>query len=1033
MKKINGFSLIEVSVALVISAIVLGGIISTLSIVNKGNAQYNLAQARNEIVNKIKTHAMNLSNLAVSADVTQSIGAAGLSPDYGPPSVLGFPNLLKTCMPDLNNTTFGCDKTTIEEVGRGYLFYLTENTIKDPEKTVAGEDVYYKNTGMRCTSTEAANVDLCPLQARVWFEPFCLNFASQCNKAMSVTIRYLVGIRSDNHSDISLSDLNGELYVPLQKGIQIRNLLSQSNSPISPNSKGIFVVPKYYGYPLQLIEGLRLEASVMNPSGLISMRIQGRSLTGTDAKLYDDSKIPPELLKKTWEDIPTPDNPGLGVWAIDLTGATPNQTFNFGTQLNVNAESRPPISFLIGKTKSGTPDPTYHWTLNADSSDYIPPEFKSGFYQFKIIATDSNGNELDSSNYLTVRLVGTPEYQFVNENLNLTRDCVTTTKSYSIYVGDDEQISYNQLKVNDSIVATPTIMGNKGLLNFDFLVNQSSANYPINLILKNQFSDVVLETLTVPKLDITKIINLIEVGVGSNISNNPDKIRITKTATIALSFTAGNCCNATPKATWSFLTSPFFGGAALLAESTTNSYADLTSNMTCSVAGSSRICSTSFDARGMKEGPIMSSPPNDISAQLDLGTEASNSACQFSSTNPSGDPVAKYIPVVALPSIRFYLTESLWLHSIPPGPATSGLQPTAIKPVIPRVYVRMDFAPDHDVEVYVVDSLNPTLALCPPITFVADGGTTPIDKICDINSKTFSGVLELRRKDDNPLTPFNKIMYEGEITCPFGSCDAKFAGTTHHTICQRDFTNPAETSINKVPMPTQFVVPADKQMIDSPFGILSGGAQNSKNDFKEWITGRQKLLRCYDNWRQNNNTAYAYNEPFNDQDYYSLYKYNTETLVSITPQPPPRQFRIQNFSSPSPNSITFQNFNYPKNNGGLDYSADNIPFMYMVSQHGTPESIRWSGPWVSSGSSISSGVQAWEDVTSGLNCNGLSNNLKLFRIRPNVNWNTSTSTLNAISGAVTAFIDDTDRYSYLFMCDYGRWNPSTPNNTNWVD
>lgn len=1034
MKRMNGFSLTEVSIAMGISAIVIGGIISTLNIVSRGNAQYTFTQARNEIVNKIRTQSLIPKNLYTSAIVTQTIGGAGLTPDYGPESSLAQPNLLQNCIPDPKNTNnFGCDKNSLEEAGRGFLFYLTENADKNPEKTVAGEDVYYRTTGTRCTSSEAASADMCPLMARVWFEPFCLNFASQCNKAMSLVIRYSVGLRTDFNGDIPVSDLNGELYIPLQKGIQIRNLLSQNDVPIAPNSKGIFVVQKYYGLPTQSISGLRLEASVTNASGLISMRIQGRSLTGTDAKLYDDSKIPPDLLKETWEDIATPENPGLGAWSIDLTGATPNQSFNFGTQLNVKNESRPPVSFLIGKAKGGALDPTYHWTLNDDASDYLPPTFRSGFYQFRVIARDSSGSEIESSNYITVRLVSIPEYQFFNSNFVLFRDCTKPKTTFSLFVADDEQITYSRIDLNGVTVQTGSITGNKGQFSFDFMMNQAAETYPVTITLKNPFSDLKMETQTIPKVEETQIINLTEVPIGASISNTPDKIRLTGVGTVTLNYTAGNCCNITPKAIWSFLSSPFFGGVPLLAESTTNSSAEFNSTMTCSLLSSNHSCNASISVRGIKEGPIMTSIPHDISAKFDFGSSVSNPACSFSSTNPSGDPVSKYIPVVNLPTIRFYLSESLWLHNIPAGPPTATLQPAAIKPVRPRVYVRMDFAPENDIEVHVVDALNPTVSLCSPIIFSADGSTTPTDKFCDINNSNFSGVIELRRKDNNPLTPFNKIMYEGEALCPFSSCDAKFAGTTRHTLCQRNFTNPTETSIEKIPMPTKFVVPATLSMTDSPYGVLASGSQHPKNEFNQWLAGREKKLRCYDNWSKNNTPGNIYNDPYNNQDYYALYKYNSETVPNLSPPPVIRHYRIENLDSTFPHSLQFYNYTFATNNGSLDYSADNIPYLYLVSQTGTPKPIRWVVPTGSTGGSMNSGIQAWDDVTSGLNCNGLSNNIKLYRIRPNVNWNTATATIRAVNAAMTTTPDYADRYSYLFMCSYGRWNPTSPNSTNWVD
>jgi len=1031
--KNGGFSLAEVSIAIGISAIVIGGIVSTLSIVNKGNSQYNFIQARNEIASKIRTQALNPKNLIVSSQITSNLGVDGLTPDYDSTSTLGYPNQLQKCIPDVGNKTmYGCDKTTIEEPGRGYLFYLADNANSDPEKTIAGEDVYYKNTGIRCTSSEAANPATCPIIARVWFEPYCLNFANNCNKAMSLAIRYSIGLRSSYKADFEFAELNGEIYVPLQKGIYIRNLLTQSDAPISPNSKGVFVLPKYYGLPGQTVQGLRLEATIANPIGLISMRVQMRAITGTSAKIYDDSKIPPDLNKKTWTDVPTPENPGLGAWSIDLAGASPNESFNFGTQSNVNTDSRPPIAYAIGKSKSGSLDPNFHWTINSDSTDYLPPTFLSGFYQFRIVAKDSTGTEIESSNYITVRLVSTPEFQFVNSNFSLIRDCVNSTIPFSLFIGDDEDISFNLIKLNGDTIITPTIIGNKGLINFNFLSNQTAGNYPITVTLKNHFSDVVMETLTVPKVESTEVIKLTDALVTSTLLNNPDKIRLTYTGTAVANYTAGNCCNATPKSTWSFPSSPFFGGTNLLVENSSGTAADFPSTMTCTVTGGTRSCSTSITVKGIKEGPEMSSPPNNISFLLDLGGEESNPACQFTATKPSGDPVGKYIPIVSLPTIRFYLTESLWLHNIPAGPNTPSTGTSSIKPTTPRVYVRMDFAPLNNIEVYVVDAANTSNILCAPITFVADGGTKPVDKYCDITDSSFSGVLELRRKDDNPLTNYNKIMYQSEASCPFTTCDAKFSGAVHHTICQRSFTNPSETVITKIPMPTQITVPATLSMINSPYGTLSSGAQNTHNDAGVWIVNRKKNLRCYDNWNRNNSARNFYNDPDNKQDYYGVYKYNTEDRLAISPLPEPKHYRLISPSTDWPAGIQFKDFIYPVNGGVIDYAADNVPFFYLVSQAGTPDGGRFTVS-TSSTASVNTGTYNWEDVTSSLNCSGLSNNIKFYRIRPNINWSSSTAITDKIIAISTITPDYNDRYSYFFTCDYGRWHPTHDMYNSWTD
>jgi len=1036
----RGFNLAEVAIAMGVSAIVIGGVMTTLNLVTRGNSQNDLNQSKNEIVNSIRTQSLNPDNLVVSAEITNSLGSAGLTPDYGPTSTINFPDLLRKCLPSITNTPgMGCDKSAIEEPGKGFLFYLAADKKSNPDSTIAGEDVYYKSNGIRCTPTEAASDSACPLTARIWFEPNCMDFGSTCNKAISLIVRYSVGLRADYKGESSTPNTYGEFYVPLQKGILMKNLLTQSDTPIYPNSHGVYVVPKYYGYAGQFAQGLRFEVSVSDPTSFKTMRMQSRTLTGPDAKSYDDTVIPEELKKKDWEDVPTPDNASMGAWSIDLSGAGPNQTFNFGTQTTVAANSRTtPAAFTIGKTKASGLDPIFHWTVNADRTDFVPPSFKSGFYQFRVLTKDTFGGEIESTNYITVRLVGTPEFQYVDGVFDISRNCIDTITPFTVLVGDDEEITFSQLKIGSTELATPTISGSKGQLKFNFLNNQPAGPYPLTLTLKNRFSDVSLDTGLIPRVEDLKTINLADVPITASMVSNPEKIRYLSTGTVGLTYTSGNCCNAIPKATWSFLASPYFsGGLPILRESSTNSSADYTTSMSCSVTGNSRTCSTSIVATGFHEGPNMSSPPNDIQARFDLGAEATNSACQFTADKPAGDPVVKYIPVVNLPTIHFYLSESLWLHNIPGGPATTSVSPNSIKPIAPRVYLRMDFSPAHDVEVYVVDATSPDTAspLCPPITFTAGTGTTPIDKYCDITNTSFSGVLELRRKDDNPLTNFNKIAYETETTCPFvAGCDAQIAGAIHHTICQRSFASATATSINNVPMPLQLTIPATEGMNDSPFGVTSSGGQYAKNDYGVWTAGRKKNLRCYDNWVSNNYLPNLFSSPNNKQDYYDVYKYNNETRFTIIPTPDPIQYDIVSPGATYTSTISFSNFFYQNKGSSYDYSADNVPFFYMVSQNGTPNKINWPVP-NPSGAYIIVGPQPWEDITSQLSCTGLSSNLKLYRIRPNLNWNTSTLTVTGISGMSRSYgtIDLNKRFSYFFACDYGRWHPTGYGSSNWTD
>lgn len=992
----SGFSLIEAMIAMSVSGIIILGILSTLDLVYSGGAKFNLTQARNEIINTIRTQSISSSNLVASAKITETLGTAGLVPDHGEVSDLKYPSFLKNCIPDLvTSSSFGCDKSVLEEPGRGYLFYLTQNSVLDSEKTVAGEDVYYSNTGARCSSAQAASPDSCPIFARVWFEPFCLNFATSCNKAMSLVVRYAVGIRSDydGKNKNSLATSEGEFYIPLQRGIQIKNLLTQSNFPIYPNSKGIYAIPKYYG-TTSLISGLRFETIVSNPNGLVSMKIQGRSLTGPDAKNYDDSAIPTVLLSKPWQDVLTPDNPGAGAWSIDLAGSVSNQTFNFGTQSSVVPNSRVPTSFMIGSSDPN--DATYRWTQDlTGGTGYVAPTFKSGVYQFRVVAADIMGGQVESSNYITVRLISTPELIFIDGSFDLERDCVNTAQTYSILVADDEELVSSEVKVNNKVVVSKTNAGTTEKLDFSFTKSQASGIYPITITLKNKFSDIQLEKALIPKVVYERIIDLKELptSTGDGLVSNPSKVVIGKTAVVSLNYTTGTCCTVTPKVNWAYLTSPDFGGVSLLSGAAS-------SNMTCSITDNKRTCVGNNTVTGIKEGPTTDSPPPDIQGILDLGASISNPACKLA-TVVDANIFETYIPVISLPNIAFLLSESLWLD-VPPGPPTGAT--ASVQSYSPRIAVRMDFAPPVTVKVDVVD--NTTSAVKCTLTFAGSGttGGPPVDQFCDIQ-KGYSGKLILKKN----ISSVNLIKSPSDAADP--KYVAKMEGSElDHAICQIKLTDL---------VPAQYPVPISKPMNDSPYGKNADGTQNVKNDYMHWNAGELKNLKCFDYWsmyKAENSPSFV--DTINKQDYYDAYVYNTDTAAGTSLVPKNKYF-----------FYGYGKFLFPNNPPILiDESVENIPYLYIVMQEGAPNDVIWGdiekidGVWVQA----FGGPKPWQNIDLRPACGGSGSPSYMNKIRLYKNKASATGALgyqiSTINRAKSSSMTGT--FSYNFYCSYGRWHPS---------
>ncbi len=1001
----HGYNLVEIVLAMAVSAIVLGGVISTLNVVTSGSAQYNLLQARNEVLNKIRIQAMNPANLVASAQMTDSLGAAGVSPDYGPESSLLRPDLLKKCLPDIKDTeSFGCNKAEFEEPGKGYLFYLAENASISPEKAVAGEDIYYRNTGMRCPQKDAEKPESCPLMARVWFEPFCMNFATSCTKAMSLALRYSIGLRPDFKTDLAVPSISGEFYVPLQKGIQLRNLLSDLDSPILPNSKGLFIVEKFYGHPGQSVKGLRFETLISNPYGLLSMRLQMRSLTGSEAKMYDDSVIPEDLLAKSWTDMPTPENEGMGSWAVNLSGAYPNQVFNFGTQINPGANSRSiPTAFKIGSDNIPL-DPKYRWTLNESQSDYLAPAFKSGFYQFRVLASDALGGEMESTNYITVRLVSIPEYQYVNPNFTLDRDCQSSAESFSIFVGDDESMTFRSLKINNQNYPINTSPQAKDRIDFIFQKNQPAASYPVTITIKNRFSDAPLENNFIPRVERTQVINLTDIPASTNpgISHDPLTMKINAHGNVTVQFSAGNCCDATPKVEWSYLCSTYFTGgvAALCASGTGLSLLSgpNTSQMNCSVSGNTRSCSSTISVKAEGYSPSMTTPPANIKAAVDVHSSAS--ACALT---PTATSLSKHVPIVNLPNIYFYLTESLWLD-LPAGPATSSTP--ALEAVVPRVVVRSDFPPTVSVQVNVLNA-ETSQVYCTLDFPASTSSTTPIDRFCTNIPTNFSGQLILQK------APSSSHLIKTEIDLTQASHVARLEGNITHQFCRSGITHLLD-------QPAKYTVPATIPMNDTPYSytVVDGSIiQDSKNDTGQWLAGRQKSLRCYDGWTNYSPSSY----PHHKQDFYDVFNYNNSNSSK----------RNNSFQ------LSFATFEFPSNPPiNIDKSTANSPYIFMVLQEGSPGTIRWSYSVSSSGdkSAASSEAQSWEIITPQV-CSGSSslNKIKLLRTRVSVETGNPNVIMKAVNSGASVGMVNHGYYSYLFMCNYGRWHPSGKSYNNWID
>ncbi len=979
----RGLTLIEVLVALGIGSIVLMAVTSMMSLLNSSNKTQLLNQTRNEIVVRIRNQALNFDNLKVSAQLTQSLGTAGVTPDFDEPNNIANYEMLAKCMPEVTEgAASGCVKTSMDITEKGFKFYLANSMSTDPGKATAGENIYYHANGSRCASDVAGDPGICPLQARVWFEPYCLNFATSCNKAMSLAVRYSVGARPG--AKVSVMDLEGEVYVPVQKGIQLSRVLNQNDVPLTSNSVGIYAVKKFYG--AEPHSGLRFEAVISNPTGLVSIKMQLRSLTGEAARTFDDRIVPPALEAQEWVDVVTPNNAALGPWSINLTNARPNQFLNFGTQMTVESNSRPGTSWTIGSADSS--DSNYRWTKDPGTGDFKAPQFKSGIYQFRAVATDNAGNWIESTNYFTVRVIGRPEVLFDDPApFSHFRDCESSTFNYRVLIGDDERVTENRVELDGVSLGVPNLGSTHGVLNIPFDTSKDPGNYNLKLTLKNPLSDVVLENgNTVASHVESRLIELKDVTASYELlTHNPAKLRIGSTGTVQATYRAGNCCNASPSVAWTYPAA--FDGEPLLSS-------PATSTSSCSVAGNARVCHSEITVTGLKEGPLSANPPHNILGQLNFSASAT-SACNIPGSAPSNTAQSKYIPVVKNPTISLYLAESLWLK-LPAG---------SIKATVPRVVVRADFAPEETVMVQVFKSSD-SAVIC-DLEFpgsATPGG--PIDRFCNIPAG-YSGDLGIKKH------PSYATKVQSELEPFTNSFKAKIAGNTVHRTCN--------AKIEDIPDQTlQHIVNSPLPMNDSPWNKTATGDQHPKNDTGTWTTGTAKQLRCYDNW---SNFSASLNAD-NRQDYYSVYKYNTEDKA---PAALPKN--KGNFN------LTFSNFVFPANPPfTVDPTSKNIPYFYAVYQELNPSSLVWGySEAASGGASAISTPQGWEDVTAQV-CSGTStlSQIKLFRARMSVQSNSGNIIMKA-ANRIAATNSPNAARSYVFMCQYGRWHPSGSASVTWVD
>ncbi len=1008
----RGISLIEIIVSVGIAGIIMISMLSMMQLMNKNSSNIAFNVTKNEVISKIRLNALSLASVETSAALTQTLGSSGMTPNVGSANSFPYSAMLANCMPGLA-TAATCDKTTMDDA-RGFKFYLANGSSADPTQAIAGEDIYYTTKGVRCTSEQAASPVECPLMTSVWAEPYCNGVNTTCSKAVSLTIRYRVEIRPDYSGETFMAPLEGEIYLALSKGIHLSRLLSQSDVPIPLNANGIYSVQKYYGLPDQasLPTGLRFEAILGNPIGLVSMKLQVRSITGTDAVSYLDDVVPADMKDQTWTDVRDPLDPNTS-WIVQLTGAKPNQIINFGTQTTATASYNTTKSYGIGASATDTAanQAKFRWTINATGA-LVAPTFKSGFYQFRIVALDTAGATTESMNYITVRIIPRPQFLMPATQPSFTqiRNCIGGQKivNYQLAVADDEFVGLQTFKLNGVDVGFSQVTGTNGFIQIPFDLSQNIAGvnqaFGYAYTVKNKFTGRTINSVVMPETNGNFSVTLSEKPVSAvTLSAYPSKIRINTTGTISANIETGSCCSEDPTLSWTYPTVPEVS-APLLSGNPTS-----TPVCTIDTADNRRICSGNVTATGIKESPSITSSP-DIIAQYTFATPST--ACTGGTINTSYTNNT-YVPVVKIPGIQFYLTESLWLD-LPNNPIR------ALKTISPAVYVRSDFQPDQDVTVGVYKSTDGSLVCS--ITFEAGTGANPIDRICSI-PVGYSGDLILNRISPN-------VMIDTDAFGP--SFRAKLvSGKLNHRTCQ--------ASLTSIPDFAPYTVSTNQPMLNSPWGFTTdafgNAVQDTYNDAGHWAAGNTKQLRCYDSWNGTigassysntdnmNITGYGVVD-INIQDIYRLYRYNSEIK-------PPAAANVHNSignASVTSSKARYQTYIFP-DNPNLDFDPKNAPYVFAVYHNGgAPSQAVWQFVNPLTEATGTTPPKPWTDYTPQL-CSGSSalSRIRLFGVKT-VGHSTAETVMKATNNI---YASGSSYYSYSFMCAFGRWNPFVKTSTTW--
>lgn len=146
----------------------------------------------------------------------------------------------------------------------------------------------------------------------------------------------------------------------------------------------------------------------------------------------------------------------------------------------------------------------FHWTIDpGNPANFIPPTFKSGFYQFRVVAADVGGGVIESTNYATIRIIPRPEIRQTSrpQILMTFKEIVqlTTIWTLSFSLVTMRGFTSNTARINGTAIAVPSVSGSHGEVIIPFDLQQTAGPYTVLSTIQDFFSNKLVMGISEPR------------------------------------------------------------------------------------------------------------------------------------------------------------------------------------------------------------------------------------------------------------------------------------------------------------------------------------------------------------------------------------------------------------------------------------------------------------------------------------------------------------------------------------------------------